>query len=93
MSLPSPGKASFVVDISYTLHAANGEMLSEETQSPVVPRIGELVCFDRDPSYQVVDVLWHHSRAGGTRATVTACELNWHKHVVEVTEAWHEDHR
>ncbi|MGH2602321.1 MAG: hypothetical protein ACRDJ9_23415 [Dehalococcoidia bacterium] len=40
----------------------------------------------------MVDVLWHH-RAGSIDVTVTAYELNWHKHIGEVTTNWHSTHR
>lgn len=52
-----------MIDISYTLHADNGDILDEETlQSEHVPPVGELVTFDPHRSYQVIDVLWHPRR-------------------------------
>lgn len=81
-----------MIEISYTLHTEDGELLSEEITTPLVPCIGELVDI-QNRSYQVVDVLWHHYRHdGSTAVTVTACELNWHKHISEVTAAWKNTH-
>lgn len=81
-----------MIDISYTLHAEDGELLSEEIQSPLVPRIGELVTISQTRSFQVVDVLWHHyQKDGSTGATVTACEVNWHKHIGDVVDQWRRD--
>jgi hypothetical protein len=49
-----------VIHISYTLRGEDGETRDEEVkQSPHVPQVGELICFDQLTSYQVVDVLWH----------------------------------
>lgn len=78
-----------MIDISYTLHTNDGFPISEEVKAPLVPRVGELVTFDQTRSYQVVDVLWHHyGKDSSTAVTVTACELNWHKHDLEVTNEW-----
>jgi hypothetical protein len=87
-SSPTNRKVTTVIDISYSLHPADGgESRYEEVQAPAVPRIGELVAFDHDVSYQVVDVLWQHLPSGSS-VTVTAHEKNWHEHYREVSTAW-----
>ncbi|TWP51729.1 hypothetical protein FKR81_12740 [Lentzea tibetensis] len=78
-----------MIKIDYTLHCDDGEIQYEEKRSEHVPRVGELVTFDFDHSYQVVDVLWHLVGADGHHVTVTACELNWHKNIDKILTAWH----
>lgn len=77
-----------MIDISYTLHCDDGEILYEEKQSEHVPRVGELVVFDHEHSYQVIDVLWHLIGTDGHQVTITACELGWHKHIGETLAEW-----
>lgn len=84
-----------MIDIFYTLHTDDGQSLQEEVrQSPHVPRIGELVTVtSQQRSYQIVDVLWHINPSGNHHVTITACELNWHKHIQKVTTTeWSANH-
>lgn len=77
-----------MIEISYTLHTDDGEIRYEEApRSEHVPRISELITFEQNHSYQVVDVLWH-LRAGDPHVTVTACELSWHRHISKITSEW-----
>lgn len=77
------------IEISYTLHGEDGSISHEERTSEHVPRVGDMLAFDfYGPSYQVIDVLWHLHADGPGRATVTAGELNWHKHIGDATTAW-----
>lgn len=81
-----------MIHIIYTLRGEDDESIEKEVKkSPQVPRIGELICFDPLRSYQVIDVLWH---LGGNDpyVTVTACELNWHKHIAQATADWEDTH-
>ncbi len=76
-----------VIEVNYTLNREDGDTkYVESLRSEQVPRIGEIVSFDWNDSYQVVDVLWHlHD---DQHVTVTACEVNWHRHINDVTAAW-----
>ena len=77
-----------MINIDYTLRSDDGEFRYEEDSgSGHVPRVGELVTFDQDHSYQVVDVLWHLGQ-DAPHITVTACELDWHKHIDKITNQW-----
>jgi len=82
-----------VIVVNYTLQGDDGEIRDEERHSEQVPRVGELVTFDFNRSYQVVDVLWHLNEPGTTRVTVTACELGWHENLEAVMRAWRKAHR
>lgn len=46
-----------MIELSFTLHAGDGEILDETVQSDQVPRVGDLVSFDWNCSFLVVDVL------------------------------------
>jgi hypothetical protein len=72
---------------SARLHPLRGKKVRVHNLTPHVPRIGELVSFDPRRSYQVIDVLWH---LGGDDpyVSITACELNWHKHIAKATAFW-----
>lgn len=80
-----------MIDVYYTLQAEDGATQSQETRSEHVPRVGELISFDPDRSYQVVDVLWH-PRDNDSYVSVTALELNWHKHIRKIIADWQNDH-
>jgi hypothetical protein len=64
-----------------------------QVQSQQVPRVGELIGFEPNRSYQVVDVLWHLNKAGQDRVTVTACERDWHEHINDVMAEWRKAER
>lgn len=73
------------VEVSFTLHPANGGgIVYEERELAAVPRIGEIVGFEYD-AYQVVDVLWHLTEGAEPQVTITAVEKNWHKRIADVT--------
>jgi hypothetical protein len=73
-----------MIEISYTLYCEDGELLSEERRSDQVPRVGELVTFGARRSYEVVDVLWHLPAAHDQHVTVSAYELDWHRHIAKI---------
>ncbi len=81
-----------MIEINYSLHAADGGITYQERpRSEHVPHIGELITFDPDHSYQVIDVLWHHVADKPDAApwvTITAHELGWHQHIQDATTAW-----
>ena len=78
-----------MIEISYTLHRDNSDILHEERTAADVPRVGDMIAFDfNGPSYQVIDVLWHLRADEPASVTVTAGELNWHKHIGDATTAW-----
>ncbi|MFI6100798.1 hypothetical protein ACIA8G_35060 [Lentzea sp. NPDC051213] len=82
-----------MIHIIYRLQDENGDSHEEEVaQAPHVPRVGELVGFDPMRSYQVIDVLWH---LGGDdpHVSITARELNWHRHIAKVTADWESANR
>ncbi|MGH3871430.1 MAG: hypothetical protein ACRDSR_07950 [Pseudonocardiaceae bacterium] len=77
-----------MIDINYTLNTLDCDILYEEKKrSEHVPRLGELISFDLHRSYQVVDVLWRLGN-GGRSVGITACEVNWHQHIKDVTADW-----
>ena len=76
-----------MIDVNYTLYAADGDSDNVEVRTEHVPRVGELVAFDFTRSYQVVDVLWQVNDGKHTSVAVTACELNWHEHIRDVVDA------
>jgi hypothetical protein len=77
-----------MIEVDYTLHAAEGGGTDHvEVHSEYVPRVGELVAFGFDRSYQVVDVLWQVNDGKHTSVVVTACERNWHEHIRDVVDA------
>ncbi len=77
-----------MIGINYTLHGEDGDLRYEQRLQQHVPRVGELVTFDSDHSYQVVDVLWHLDDEHEPRVTATAHELGWHEHIRDVNAAW-----
>ena len=78
-----------MVVVNFTLHNDDGGLQDEERRCEQVPRVGEMISFDFNHSYQVVDVLWHLNQPAAATVTVTACEVNWHKHIDDVVGAWH----
>jgi hypothetical protein len=55
---------------------------------------GDLVTFDFNRSYQVVDVLWHANTGGKhTLVTITACERDWHQHIRDVVDDYQQRQR
>ncbi|HWR46116.1 MAG TPA: hypothetical protein VN327_00655 [Pseudonocardiaceae bacterium] len=81
-----------VIEINYTLHPDDGDIRYEERHQQHVPRVGELITFDPNHSYQIVDVFWHLPEESNIHVTVTAHELSWHKHIHEVTTEWQNTH-
>lgn len=80
-----------MINVDFTLHRDNGTSESLELQAEHVPRVGEF--FAPQPfhaSYQVIDVLWHYT--GQTRATVTACEVDWHANMASLMRTWQHHH-
>jgi hypothetical protein len=41
-----------VIEINYTLHTDDGDILHEERHSPLVPYLGELVTLDDSQSFR-----------------------------------------
>lgn len=80
-----------MIEINYTLHTLDEDILHENRQAPLVPRVGELITLDGDRSFQVVDVLWHHWDDGSTSVTITGCETPWHARIADVVDAWRQE--
>ncbi|GGN29293.1 hypothetical protein GCM10011609_86210 [Lentzea pudingi] len=76
-----------MIRILFTLHSNDGDTDSHEISSAThVPRIGELVSVEPYRCYQVLDVLWHLD--DDPCVSITACELDWHKHMAKTRAAW-----
>jgi len=82
-----------MIEVDYTLYGDDGGIEYQERSSQQVPRAGELIGFEPNRSYQVIDVLWHLNKAGQDRVTVTACERDWHEHINDVMAEWRKAER
>lgn len=72
--------------ILFTLHGNDGHDEYQEIEDAPVPRVNELITFDSQRCYQVIDVLWHFGAS--THVSITACELNWHVHIAKAHAVW-----
>lgn len=80
------------MEINYTLRGEDGNTRHEERHQQHVPHVGDLLTFDFDHSYQVIDVLWHLPDGHEPHVSVTAHELSWHEHIRDVGNAWDTAH-
>ena len=79
-----------MIEVVYTLRTLDDDFIDETMRVEHVPRVGDLVTFNEDRSFQVADVLWHlhPGRPGTDRITITAVERPWHEHIEKVLDSW-----
>ncbi len=79
-----------MIQVHFNLHPEVGAPKDESRRCEHVPRVGELITFDSNCSYQVVDVLWNMQppNPANQYVTVTAFELQWHSHMARIDAEW-----
>ena len=80
-----------MTEVHFKLHAEDGSVLEDQRSRCLhVPRVGDLITFGSDRSYQVVDVYWNLQPASGAnlRVMVTAFATDRLAHLARIDAEW-----